>query len=460
MYLNNLRKLIILIFITFLIGCKEESSTESFVKMPTVTTNNVTTITDSSAIISGKITDKGDSEISSKGICWSVNPLPTVADNKIVSTTNSDEFSCTITGLNDKTGYYVRAFATNKAGTAYGNVVSFTTSEAKVLFFGLDSVKIFNLLDLIANKTFPEIDGLLIMKDDSLIIEKYYNAYKRTNMHTMQSVTKSFTSALLGIALDKGIINSVDSKILSYFPQYTNIQNMNDWKRAITIKNLITMKTGVDYSEGFPNSPHDQLNALRTGWDQFYLNRPMAAEPGLWFNYDSGGVILLSAILKSAWGNHADVFADQYLFPKLGITTKSWIKNSEGHPHTGGGLYLRPIDMIKLGQLYLNKGKYKGEQIISESWITESFKMKVDLTPVYVNDPYIRGYGYLWWIFKPGIKSKTNEYVYAAMGAMGQYIFVIPEYKMVVAVTATTTTNENFQNPQRFLYDYILDAVK
>ncbi len=123
MYLSNSQKLIILIFFTLLVGCKEENSTQSFVKIPTVTTNIVTTITDSSAIISGLITDKGDSEISSKGICWSVNPLPTVADNIIVSATNSDEFSCTITGLNDKTGYYARAFATNKAGTAYGTVV-------------------------------------------------------------------------------------------------------------------------------------------------------------------------------------------------------------------------------------------------------------------------------------------------------------------------------------------------
>jgi len=460
MFNKNVRKLFVLFIVLLFMGCKEKNSTETFVILPTLTTGSISSITDSSAIIEGKITDKGDSEIGSRGICWGLNANPTTADNKVIAETGTDDFSCRITGLAEKTNYFVRAYATNKAGTAYGNSLTFTTADAPVIYFGLDSVKIFNLIDLISNKTFPEIDGLLIMKDDSLIVEKYFNGYKRTNMHTMQSVTKSFTSAFIGIALDMGLINSVDSKVLDFFPQYTNLQNMNDWKRSLAVKNILTMKTGVDYGEGYPNSPHDQLNALRTGWDLFYLNRPMMSEPGLWFNYDSGGVILLSAILKSAWGSHADVFAEQYFFPKLGITTKSWIRNSEGHAHTGGGLYLRPIDMIKLGQLYLNKGKYNGEQVVPQSWVAESFKMKVDLAPVYVGDPYIRGYGYLWWILKPANKSKTFEYVYTAMGAMGQYIFVIPEYKMVVAVTATTTTDANFVNPQRFLYDYILDAVK
>lgn len=115
------------------------------------------------------------------------------------------------------------------------------------------------------------------------------------------------SSALIGIALNQGIIESVEKHILDYFPQYTNIQNMNDWKRLIKIKDLLTMRSGTDYNEGYTGFPHNQLNSLSSGWDIFYLNRPMEAKPGTRFQYDSGGVILLSAILNSACNMHADV---------------------------------------------------------------------------------------------------------------------------------------------------------
>lgn len=287
--------------------------------------------------------------------------------------------------------------------------------------FGLNSTRISNLISRIEDKTFPEIHSLLIAKNDSLILEKYFNGSSRETLHTMQSVSKSFTSAIIGIALDRKVIKDIDTKILDYFTIYTNIENMNDWKREIKIKDLLTMRSGSDYSEGFTNSPHDQLNSLSSGWDLFYLNRPMVNAPGTKFNYDSGGVILMSSIIKNTFGSHSDAFADQFFFPYLNILEKRWYKNSEGHPHMGGGLYLRAVDMIKLGILYLNKGVYKGERIIDESWIDKSFEMHVNLTSgtAYSGDPYIRGYGYLWWIFKPPVKSKTNEYIYGAMGALG-----------------------------------------
>ncbi len=454
----------ILMVFTLLISCKKESTTEPIQTntVPGVTTLQTINITETTATAGGNITNDGGYSVIERGICWSTNTNPTINDNKITNSGSLGSFTANITGLNYNTIYYVRAYATNSIGTGYGTAVTFKTLENTHTFFGLDSSKIFTLIHLIENNNFPQIHSLLIIKNDSLIVEKYFNGYSRNRIHTLQSVTKSFTSAMVGIAIEKGFITSVDKKILDFFPQYTNIQNMDDRKRAIKIKDLLTMRSGTDYSEGYTNSPHDQLNALSTGWDIFYLNRPMMAVPGTIFNYDSGGIILLSSILKSTFGSHADIFANQYLFPQLGITNIVWFKNAEGHPHTGGGLSLRPIDMIKLGQLYLNKGVWKGTRIIPETWINKSFEKHVDLTADhnYGGHPYIRGYGYNWWIFKSGGKSKTNQYVYGAMGALGQYIFVIPEYNMVVAVTSGATTDENFQNPQRFLYDYILDAVQ
>lgn len=327
----------------------------------------------------------------------------------------------------------------------------------------IDSIKtpfetrIDDLIQLIEDGTYPDIHSLLIVRNDSMIVEEYFNGYHSETIHTLQSVSKSVTSALIGIALNKDIIESIEEPILDYFPQYTNIENMNDWKRSIKIKDLLTMRTGTDYDEGYTGSPHNQLNSRRRGWDIFYLNRPMEAAPGTRFQYDSGGVILISAILKNAFEMHADVFAEKYLFPNLDIEDFRWIKNSEGHPHTGGGLYLKPRDMVKFGLMYLNGGEWNRKQVVPEDWVNESFEMHVEFGP---GGTYDRGYGYLWWIMKPAPKSKTNEYVYAAKGFMGQYIFVIPEYEMVVVVTAGARNGYDMNNPVRFLYSHILADVE
>jgi CubicO group peptidase (beta-lactamase class C family) len=135
--------------------------------------------------------------------------------------------------------------------------------------FGLDSAKINELIDRIENRTYPWIHSLLIIKDDSLIVERYFAGYNRERIHTLQSVTKSFTSAITAIALDKGFISDTDQKILDFFPQYTNLQNLNEWKKEIRIKDILTMRTGVDYSEGYEGSPHSQLNSLSSGWTSF-----------------------------------------------------------------------------------------------------------------------------------------------------------------------------------------------
>jgi CubicO group peptidase (beta-lactamase class C family) len=323
--------------------------------------------------------------------------------------------------------------------------------------FGLDSARINELIERIGNRTYANIHSLLIIKNDTLVLEKYFSNTGPQSLHTLQSVTKSFTSAITGIALEKGYITGSDEKILGFFPQYTNLQNLNEWKKEIRIRDILTMRTGVEYSEGYDGSPHSRLNGLSRGWDLFYLNLPMAAAPGTVFNYDSGGVILLSAIMHNACGMHADAIADLYLFPQLDITQKQWIKNKEGHPHTGGGLYLLPRDMAKLGQLYLDKGRYNGRQVVPENWVEQSYAMSVQISDW---GPNIVGYGYLWWIFRPANRSRTGEYVYAAMGAYGQYIFVVPEYDMVVAVTAQTANDTEFMNPQNFLYSHVLDAVR
>ncbi len=322
---------------------------------------------------------------------------------------------------------------------------------------GLDSGKLAELVDLIREgQRYPRIQSLLVVRHGCLVVEEYFNNWNRERLHILQSVTKSFTSALIGIAIARGDIKGVDEKIIDFFPDMKDIAHMDERKASIRLKDLLTMRSGVDYHENGQDSPHHRLNRTPTGWDKFYLDRPMAGEPGKNFNYDSGGVILLSAILKSRTGMHADVYAEQTLFKSLGIEKKFWVKNQEGHPHTGGGLALRTRDMARFGLLYLNKGKWEGEQVVPEDWIRESFEMHVDFGNTGQD---IVGYGYLWWIQRPDPQGDGQQYIYAARGAKGQYIFIVPEHDMVVAVNADTQSEEQKRRIFEFLYGYILPAV-
>jgi CubicO group peptidase (beta-lactamase class C family) len=154
---------------------------------------------------------------------------------------------------------------------------------------------------------------------------------------------------------------------------------------------------------------------------------------------------------------HADIYAENTLFKSLGIEKKFWVKNQEGHAHTGGGLALRTRDMARFGLLYLNKGKWGGKQVIPEDWIQESFTKHVDFGN---QGQDVIGYGYLWWIQKPDPMGNGKEYIYAARGAQGQYIFIVPEHDMVVAINADTKSGEQQRNIVTILYNHILPSVE
>lgn len=305
-------------------------------------------------------------------------------------------------------------------------------------------------------KKYPDQHSLLIVRNGYLVIEEYFNGYNSEQIHMLQSVSKSFTSAVMGIAIEQDHIKGVDEKILDFFPQIENIENMDDRKASIKLRDLLTMRSGTDYHERGSDSPHYQLNRLSKGWDRFYLNRSMVSDPGTRFLYDSGGVILMSAMLKNRTGMHVDVFAEKYLFAPLGIKEFFWYKNQEQHPHTGGGLNLKPLDMAKFGLLYLRNGKWEDKQIVPKWWVEESFKKHVTFSG-YMSRKAI-GYGYLWWIQPPDPNGSGKQNIYSARGAYGQFIFVIPEYKMVVVATGNAK-GANYQNPIEYLYSYILPAV-
>lgn len=323
---------------------------------------------------------------------------------------------------------------------------------------GLDAKVLADVVDLIhKNDILPWLHYLIIIRNGRLVLEENFHGWESGRLHALQSVSKSFTSALVGIAIARGEFEGVDEKVLAFFPDTRGIANLDERKSALRLRDILTMRTGTDYHEDGPDSPHYQLNRLTTGWDRFYLDRTMIAAPGMSFRYDSGGVILLSAMLKARTGMHAEEYAARHLFKPLGIEKWFWVHNAEGHSHAGGGLNLTARDAAKLGQLYLNKGRWGTVQVVPEEWVEESLKMHVDLT---VEGQPPAGYGYLWWVWAPDYRGKTGEYVFAARGRGGQYIIVVPEYDMVVALGGDAKTGAASGQAVSVFYDRILPAVR
>ena len=178
---------------------------------------------------------------------------------------------------------------------------------------GLDPKVLAEVVELIrTGELLPWLHYLVIVRHGRLVLEENFHGWGPGKLHTLQSVSKSFTSALVGIAIARGEFKGVDEKVLDFFPDMKEIANLDDRKAALRLEDILTMRTGTDYHENGPDSPHYQLNALATGWDKFYLDRPMLGPPGKEFRYDSGGVILLSAMLKARTGMHAEEYASRF----------------------------------------------------------------------------------------------------------------------------------------------------
>jgi CubicO group peptidase (beta-lactamase class C family) len=354
-------------------------------------------------------------------------------------------------------GFVFTFNTTNQAQSDYFPVREWRTSKPEVQ--GLDKVRIKKLIKRINNNRIQGIDSLLIVRNGYLVTEKYFNGWSRDRLHTLQSNTKSITSLLVGIAIDQGSITSVDDKVVSFFPEYQRIRNLDDRKAAMSVRDLLTMRTGFDWSEDrYEGSPLQRLNTCECDWLKLVLDWPMREQPGTRFEYNSGGVILLAGIIRNATGMNTDAFAQQFLFDPLGIRQVGWYRGQpDALPHTGGGLLMRPRDMAKIGYLLLKKGRWGDRQIVSESWFNESMQHWIRRPRTFRFHP--TDYGYLWWLMPIDGASGDGEPdadILTASGAQGQWIFAIPRYDMVVVVTGSAN---DFAVPVDFLYSDILQSV-
>ena len=277
--------------------------------------------------------------------------------------------------------------------------------------------------------------GALVVNDPSGPYN-YFNSwwhpyYRNTVLHSMQSVTKSVVSALVGIALSRGEFPDLDTPVLQFFDESV-VENVDGRKRDMTLRNLLTMSDGLLWDEDLPYNDPDNSFAIMAkahNWVQYTLDLPMGNEPGNVFNYNSGATLILGHIFRLATGTDIEEYAVEHLFTPLGIDDYYWDRTPYGLTDTQEGLYISARSLAKIAQLFLQKGRWQDEQVIPATWVEESTAPHY---PTGKSDD--EAYGYLWWSQPYTFKGKTVR-AYFGKGFGGQRPIFLPELELVIVLT-------------------------
>jgi len=274
--------------------------------------------------------------------------------------------------------------------------------------------------------------------------------YHGTDLHSMQSVSKSVSSIIVGIAVTRGDFKAgLDTPLLTYF-DLARVKNVDERKRRITLRHVLTMSTGLDWNEEVayddPRNDADLMEAT-DDWVQYVIDRPMAQEPGKVFNYSSGVSELLAFIFQKEAGQDIEKYGEKYLFTPLGMD-HYWKRSPMGVVDTEGGLFVRTTDLAKIGYLYLHDGMWEGEQIVSKEWVKQSLAPFIDAEEGFK-------YGFKWWLLP---RTDRKGYVWMARGFGGQRLMVFPEEDLIVVFTGWEILKDPARD--RELVNRILPAVR
>ncbi|MFD2566400.1 serine hydrolase domain-containing protein [Pseudotenacibaculum haliotis] len=294
----------------------------------------------------------------------------------------------------------------------------------------------------IENGEYGNIHSLLVVKEGKVVYENYYKGWHKDSLHQAQSVTKSIIATILGTAIQQGIVKSTNDKVVDYYKKYKDV---SDGVQEIRIQDLLTQRHGLKWKESPWNSPDNNWRNLINSsgdWYQTILRTEMGEKPGKVFNYSNAAPTLISGAIQNASNLPIETFARKYLFSELGIEKYRFWQGNGGPSNNGMALiFLRSRDLAKIGQLYLQKGKWKGKQIIPEDFAvkaTSSVVKAAEDNPLYQEYDY----GYFWW--KDPVDRKGKKYtIFLARGAGGQLIIVEPKTNVVVVITAWNLTRPN-----------------
>ena len=343
-----------------------------------------------------------------------------------------------VTSDNGTSPYHYHVPAVLSDGLSTGNIAS----------SGLDS----NLLNTMMNKIiagdYPNVHSVLIIKDRKLVFEEYFYEYNRDSLQEQRSASKSVVSALTGIAIHQGFIKSVNEKVLPYFPELHPANN-SELKQRITVADLLSNQSGVDYDEANDKAAGNETAMGYTDdWVKYTFDLPMIDTPGTKGRYNSGNPITLGRIIEITSKMPLRDFAVKNLFGPMGITNFKWnFKPDKSESEDFCQAYLRPRDMAKFGLLYLNNGKWNNQQLIPAEWVAESTSKHSVVQGV--------DYGYFWWL-KYLDANGTRYHGFAAQGNGGQKTYVFRQQQLVIVITGG---NYNSHSPSdELIKKYILPA--
>ena len=303
----------------------------------------------------------------------------------------------------------------------------------------------------------PLVHGLLVARRGKLVFESYLRGYSREQAHDTRSAAKSFASLLVGMAIDRGADFTANTPVLSMFPKDTQLENINEAKRAITVGDLMAMRSGLSCDDNDGDSPggEDKMQRQKSerDWYRFTLDLPMAKAPGAdGAVYCSAGINLLGGVVRNATGRRLTELFQEWIAGPMQMRGYHLNLMPDDDLYLAGGLRMRPRDMLKLGQLYLDGGMWNGRRVVDQRWIDASVARHSTFGPNH-------DYGYAWHLHKFRVDGRDYR-GYAAEGNGGQFVIVVPELELVVAITAGNYGEFTVWYPlQELVTDYVIPAA-
>jgi len=330
---------------------------------------------------------------------------------------------------------------------------------------GLSEARLRAMSAAVRSEEFKKVGSILVARHGKLAYEDYVEGDANTLRDT-RSTTKSITDVLVGIAIQEGKLSGVDARVLALLPDRARrLQNPDPRKAAITVEDFLTMSSPLECDDWNDASRgNEERMYLVEDWAQFILDLPIRGhmhvgeqveQPpyGRYFSYCTGGVFTLSEILEKSTGMRADRYTQQKLFTPLGITNVQWVYSPKNIPQTGGGLRLSSRDLLKIGQLYLDGGRWQGRRIVSEEWVRSSTRPHAHIDET-------TEYGYLWWL--KAFKCHEKSYpAFFMSGNGGNKVVAVPQLDLVAVITSTNYNARGMhEQTEKLLTDYVLASVE
>lgn len=324
----------------------------------------------------------------------------------------------------------------------------------------VDKSRLKELKTKIAERVYPNIQGILVEQGDKILIEEYFNGFDKNTRHDMRSSFKSVTSLLTGIAVDKGLL-SIDDALKQYFPELKDSEKGN-----ITVRNLLEMRSGLNCEEFYDIGPDCEYSMTNTDdWIAYCLSIKLQRQPGLNWSYSSNDPMIMGEVISRVSGMTIMEFAKENLFDPLDIKDYKWTISPKGRGMTAGSFYMKPTDMLKIARLVYDNGNWQGQQIVSEEWIKQSTNCEIDLDFSFTrysrmpNAKYESArYGFYW--YRENLKYKDiNTEVLFASGNGGQYMMLLQDYNTKVVFTGGNYGSWRGKLPFEILLEYIIPMV-